>query len=282
MTQVGTELSVDTKPIESKLVVLQQRATAIVVRDAESYAAACQIALEGRAEVKAIGFALDPGIASAKAHLDELRNRKASFVNRVTPIVEEAARKAEQWKAEERRKAAAEEERINAERRAEAARVAAEERRIAEEKAEAERKEREKWAEVERKENEKRLEAQRKAGEIGKREQDKQKKLLAEQQERERKAAADEQERKNQLAAEQEREAAANVQSVRVEPSVPKVSGIKARVNYKFEIVSPYAVKRAFLIPDEVAIGYKVRGDKDPDKSMAEIGGIRVWAEDSI
>jgi hypothetical protein len=31
--------------------------------------------------------ALDPGIESTKAHLDMLRNQKAGFVNRVTPIM---------------------------------------------------------------------------------------------------------------------------------------------------------------------------------------------------
>ena len=65
-------------------------------------------------------------------------------------------------------------------------------------------------------------------------------------------------------------------------PSVPKVAGIKARVNFKFEIVNPGKVNAGFLKPDEVAIGAKVRSDKDPDKSMREIGGIRVWTEDSI
>lgn len=251
---------VDTKPIETKLSLLRDRASAIVVSDAESYSAACQIALDGRAEVKAIGFVLDPGIASAKAHLETLRNQKAGFVDRVNPIIEIAAQKAETWKAEERRKAQAEQDRINEQRRIEAARVAAEERRAAEAQAEADRKTKAKE-----------LEAARKAGEINKRESEK---ML-------RQAAADA-ERQKQLAAQQEKETVANVQEVRVAPSVPKVSGIKARVNYKFQITNPRAVKPQFTKPDEVAIGTKVRADKDPAQSEREIGGIHVWTEDGI
>ena len=69
---------------------------------------------------------------------------------------------------------------------------------------------------------------------------------------------------------------------VKVAPAVPKVAGIKARINYKFEVISRNEVGRAFQMPDLVAIGEKVRKDKNPEKSMMEIGGIRVWTEDGI
>lgn len=273
---------VDTRPIESKLSILKEKADAIVVHDQTSYAIACQLVLEGRAEVKAIGFALDPGITSAKAHLDELRNRKASFVDRVTPIIKAAEQKAESWKAEERRKAQAEEDRINAQRRAGAARIAAEERRIAEQKAEADRKERERISEIERKERERELERQRKAGEIGKREADKQKKLAAEQAERDREEAAEEAERQKALAAKQEAEAAANVQEVKVAPSVPKVAGVRGRVLWKFDIVDPNRIPRAFLMPDDVKIGQMVRSEKDKKRAEGICPGILVKEEDAI
>lgn len=274
--------AIDLKPVETKLSILKARADAIEVRDAESYAEACQIAVAARAEVKNIGFVLDPGIQSAKAHLDELRNQKAVYVGRVTPIIDAATQKAEAWKAEERRKAQIEQDRINAERREQARIKAEEERKAAEAQAAIERKERERQAEEARKAQEKEIERQRKAGEIGKREAERLKKAEAEEAERTKREAAENEARQKALAEQQARETAANVQQATVKPAVPTVAGIKARVNYKFEVINPMQVNRAYLMPDEVAIGAKVRKDKDPEKSMAEIGGIRAWTEDSV
>jgi len=249
---------VETKKIETALTSLRERANAIVVSDADSYAAACQIALDGRAYIKNVGFELDPGIASAKDHLDLLRNQKAKFVDPAKQIVEVAAQKAEAWKAEERRKAAAEQERINAERRREAARVAEEERQAAVRKAEAERKERE--AEIER---------ERAAGELKKREADKLAKLAAEQAEAAKRQAA-----------EAAVTAAASVQEVKVAPAVPKVAGIKARVNYKFKVIDESKLPRKFLMADEVAIGQFIRAEKRTGTDI--IPGVEVYSEDGV
>src|SRR6266852_1626351 len=156
---MSTNIVAKVNAIESGLVALRSRAEAIIVRDAESYAAACQVALDGRAYIKRVGFELDPGIASAKDHLDLLRNQKAKFVDPAKVIVEVAAQKAEQWKAGERRKAEQEEERINSQRRAEAARIAEEQRK------------RDEAAALEAKKlRDAQIEEARKAGEIGKRE----------------------------------------------------------------------------------------------------------------
>jgi hypothetical protein len=249
---------VETKQIESGLANLRDRANAIVVKDADSYAAACQVALDGRAYIKRVGFELDPGIASAKDHLDLLKNQKAKFVDPAKQIVEVAAQKAEAWKTEERRKAAAEQERINEERRREAARIAEEERQEAVRKAIAEQKERE--AEIAR---------QRAAGELKKREADKLAKLAAQQAE----AAIDQ-------AADAAATAAASVQEVRVAPAVPKVAGIKARVNYKFKITDESKLPRNFLMADEVAIGQFIRAEKRLGTDI--IPGVEVWSEDGI
>jgi len=251
---------IDTKPIENKLATLQQRATAIQVVDQESYAAACQIVLDGRQEVRAIGFVLDPGIDSAKRHLETLRNQKAQFVNRITPIVEIAAQKAEAWKAEERRKAQQEQDAINAQARVDAQRQAEEERKTTEQQAEEERKVRERA-----------IEAARKAGEIGKREEARLKKQ-----------AEEDAARAKELAAKQAEETAKNVPEVKVLPSVPVVAGIVKRVNHKFEVVDASKLPRQYLKPDEVAIGERVRKLKDPAKAMMEIPGLRCWEEDSI
>lgn len=280
---MGTQLAVvDTKPIETKLQVLRNRAESIEVVNQESYTLACQIALDGRKEVKAIGFVLDPGIQSAREHLDELRRQKAAFVDRVTPIIELASGKAEAWKAEERRKAAAEEERINAERRREAARIAEEERRKAEAQAEIDRKKREAEVEVARQQREKDLEEQRRLGEINKREMERQKKLAAAEAERQRQEAIEDAARARELAAEQAEEAKANFQEVKVKASVPTVAGIKARVNWKFRVINPSMLPRLYLMPDEVAIGQEVRRLKDKAAAEAKIPGIEVYSEDSI
>lgn len=247
----------EVQAIESSLVMLRARAEAILVRDAESYAAACQVALDGRAYIKRVGFELDPGIASAKDHLDLLRNQKAKFVEPAKQIVEVAAQKAEQWKAEERRKAEQEQERINAQRRAEAAREAAEQRKRDEAAALEAKKLRD--AQI--------AEAQ-KAGEMGKREAAR----LAKQAEEERLAAM-------ALAAKQAAETAANVQEVKVAPSVPKVAGIRARVNWKFRIVDASKLPRKYLMPDEVAIGQFVRELKQKGEVLP---GIEAYSEDGI
>lgn len=246
----------EVQAIESGLAALRSRAEAIVVRDADGYSAACQIALDGRAYIKRVGFELDPGIASAKDHLDLLKNQKAKFVDPAKQIVEVAAQKAEQWKAEERRKAAAEEERINAERRREATRLADEQRRR-DEAAAAEAK----------KLRDAQIEEARKAGEIGKREATR----LAKQAEEDRMAA-------DELARKQAAETAANVQEVKVAPSVPKVAGIRARVNWKFRIVDASKLPRRYLMPDEVAIGQEVRSMK----AEASIPGVEVYSEDGV
>ena len=248
--------SIEVKKIESGLVALKSRAEAIIVRDSESYAAACQIAVDGRAYIKRVGFELDPGIQSAKDHLDLLKNQKAKFVDPAKQIVEVAAQKAEHWKAEERRKAEQEQERINAQRRAEAARIAEEQRKRDEATA----------AEAKRI-RDAQIEEARKAGEIGKREAAQ----LAKEAEEQRLAA-------QALAAKQAADSVAAVQDVKVKAAVPTVAGIRARVNWKFRIVDASKLPRKYLMPDEVAIGQEVRSSKTETK----IPGVEVYSEDSI
>ncbi len=262
---------IDTKPIEIKLAVLREHANSIVVSDALSYEQACQIALEGRAEIKAIGFVLDPGIESASRHLDMLRNHKNQFVNQLSPIIYTASKKAADWKAEERRKAEAEEARLNEQRRIEAQRKATEDLQAAKAQAAADRKRRE--AEI--------AEAQ-KAGEIKAREA-----------ERLKKQAAEDHARAKEQAKQAAQAAAENVPQVKVEPAVPKVAGIKARVNWHWKMKQIDLVPRQFLYPltdgngqydpeKFPRIGRMVRETKDKAKAEAAIPGIEVWSEDAV
>lgn len=243
--------------IEQGLVTLRARCEAIVVRDQQDYIAVCELVKEGRSYIKDVGFKLDPGINSAREHLDFLRQEKEKYVGPAKQIVGIAERKGEEWKAEERRRAAAEEERINQQRRAEAA-----------QKAELERKAAEAQAKLDREQRERELAEARKAGEIGKREEARLAKIAAE---AEAEARA--------LAAKQAAEAAANVQEVKVEASVPKVAGIRARVNWKFRIIDQNKIPRAYMIPDEKSIGYFVRETK---RAGEVIPGVEAYCEDSI
>jgi hypothetical protein len=106
--------------IESKVMSLRERAEAIQVRDQPSYIEACQIVKAGRAEIKAIGFVLDPGIGSAKEHLDKLKSDKQKFVAQVEPVVKLAETKAEMWVRQERESAQREQDRLNEKARLEA------------------------------------------------------------------------------------------------------------------------------------------------------------------
>jgi len=245
------------KSLETPLATLRARVEAIAVRDQNDYIAVCELVKEGRSYIKDVGFKLDPGINSAREHLDFLRQEKEKYIGPAKQIVGIAERKGEDWKAEERRKAAAEEERINQQRRAEAA-----------QKAELERKAAEEQAKLDRERRESELAEARKAGEIGKREEAR----LAKQ-------AAEDEAAARALAAKQAVETAANVQAVTVAPSVPKVAGIRARVNWKFRIIDVNKIPRQYMQPNEVSIGYFVRETKQPGEV---IPGIEAYSEDSI
>lgn len=250
---------IDTKPIENRLAILHQRATSIQVKDPESYEVACQIALDGRKEIKAIGFALDHAIGSAREHLETLRNRKNVFVNKVKPIVELAAGKAAAWREQERLAAEAEQKRLNEERQRQA-REDAERGRIAAERD----------AEVQRKQREKEIEQTRKAGEFGKRDANRLAKEAREQAERDKEQAR------------KDAEAAAQVKEVKVKPSIPKMAGIKGRTNWGFEFVDRDLIPREYLMPNLVAIGAMVRATKDKQKAEAQCPGIEVWSKDAV
>jgi len=144
--------------------------------------------------------------------------------------VDIVAKKAEAWKAEERRKAEQEQTRINEQKRLEA-----------EAKAAADRKERDKQ-----------IAKAQKMGELSKKQAD----SMLKQSETVEKQA-------QQRAEKEAAQTASNVQMVNVSPMVPKVAGIKARVNWKFRILNEALVTRDFLKADEVKIGAKVREIKN-------------------
>jgi hypothetical protein len=245
--------------LDAGLARLKQEILGLAVKDNETYLMACNIKLAGQKYIKNVDSKLDPGIDSAKDHLNTLKNQKASYVVPAQEIVNMANSKGAEYKRLEREAAEREQRRIQLEREQEARA-----------KAEAERREADRIAKEQRLQRERELEELRKAGEIGKREETR----LAKQ------AAADAAAR--ELSKKQAAETAANVEPVRVESSVPKVAGIRQRLNWKFRIVDANKIPNLFLIPDEVSIGQHVRLLKDKARAESSIPGIEVWSEDGI
>ena len=255
MNATSTEIVKAT--LDQGLSLFRSQAQAIVVSDQQSYVTACQLALDVRAYIKDVKSKLGPGIDSAKAHLQRLQNDMKAYTAPAEEINETISRKAEDWKRAEREAAWREQERIRLE-------AEAKQRQ----KAEEERREAERVAREQRIAREKELEAQRKSGEIKAREA-----------ERLKKQAAEDEAKARELAAKQAVETAAAVPEIRVAPAVPKVAGIKARVNYKFRIVDVTKLPRQYLMADEVKIGQFVRETK---KVGEVIPGVEAYSEDGI
>lgn len=247
---------------EGKLAEFARYVATVAVTNQDEYSQVCTAIVAARSEIKKIGFVLDPGIASAREHLNLLLARKKSFVEKWESQINIGSRKAADWKEEERRKAEVEQRRLNEERRIEAAR-----------KADEERREREKQAEIDRKQREEEIESAKKAGEIKAREAARLKKEADEAAQRERERAAQEAE---------EAKRAAEQETVTVKAAVPVVAGIRARVNWKFRVVDATKLPRQYMKPDEGAIGQVVRRMKDAKTAEALIPGIEVYSEDAI
>jgi hypothetical protein len=258
-TATGTDLV--KVNIEMALTGLRDRANAIVVHDQESYILACQIALDARSYMKDVKSKLGPGIDSAKTHLQRLQNDMKAYLAPAEAIDQAASQKAEGWKAEERRKAQVEQERINREAQ-----------RVAAAKAEEDRIEAERIAKEQRKEKVAEIRADLKAGLIGKRQAEKLLKL----------AGADEEAALAAASAAADEAKAAPAPQVTVAPNVPKVAGIKARVNWKFKITDERKIPRTYQCADETAIGAMVRNIKNKAEAESICPGIEVYTEDSI
>jgi hypothetical protein len=140
--------------------------------------------------------------------------------------------------------------------RRERAAAEAEEKRINEER----RRDAERLAELQRKEREAEIKLAQKSGEIGKREAARQTK----------EAVLEADALKNTF------------QTVTVEPSTPKIAGLRQRVVWHWEAIDTSKIPRAFLCPDEKLIGQYVRTAKDAALCEKAIPGIRVWSEDCI
>ncbi len=252
----------DNKKFETKLSVLKKMVEEIVVSDAHGYETICKLVVDGRDEIKAIGFVYDPIIASAKKHLEDVKQQKAEKVNQIQPIVDRAAEKGAAFKREEREAAEREAARLN---------------REAQDKADAEANEVFATAVKElnalSKADLRRVEQLLRSRQITKAEAIRRRDAIL--------ASVQTQKTDAAHQAEAIREAP-KVAPVTVQPNVPKVAGIRGRVNWKFKVVDASKIQRGYLIPDEVSIGQEVRRIKDKAKAEAAIPGIEVWSEDAI
>jgi hypothetical protein len=247
-------IRVDEKKLNTKRAELQSMVDSIVVRDAETCLKAKTAQRDIRLEVKMVHAVLDPFVVQAKDAYDKAKEEREKYIGPLVTLDEVLGQKVKDYERLERERAAAEERRINQERRAKAEQEAAEQRKRDEEAA-AER----------RKEEQKRIEEARKAGELNKREAEKARK------------EAEEREREAKVQAARDAEAARNsVQDVKVAAAIPTVAGVPSRRNYKFRIIDANKIPRAYLCPDEQKIGRDVR---DWKKVGEVIPGVEAYEE---
>ena len=247
----------EVKALEQGLESLRGEVKSIItITTPTQYAEAGSKLVAIRNYIKDVKFKLGPFVDILKRGYDEAKMEMQKYVNQAQELETVLSRPMEDYKRREREAAQAEERRLNEERR-----------KKAEEEAAAKKKEDDRLAEKERKRREREIKEAQKSGDVGKREADK---LRKEADERER--LAKEQSEKDAAAA------AANVQDVKVKPSVPAIAGLRARVNWKFRIVDASKLPRQYLMPNEVTIGRDVREQKE----KASIPGVEVYTEDSI
>ncbi len=245
---------IDREKYTARTTALRSLADTLFVGDASSCLEAKKAQQEIRLEIKIRKTVLDPFVLIAKKNLDDAKEERAKWIDPLESIDGDLGAKVKEFERIEREFAAAEERRIN------------EERRIkAEADAKIEREAREKQAKIEREAREREIEAARKAGDIKKREADR----LA-------KEAREAEERERARAKQDEVVQAANVVEVKVAPSIPTVAGVPSRRNWKFTITDESRLPREYLMPDMVKIGEFVRRNK---KAGEVIPGVTAYED---
>jgi hypothetical protein len=257
-TQLAVHKDEALQRLNERVEQLVKAGEAIQVTDLSSDVAAKQFKVQVKSYETAVNLYADADIQDAKERLSTLQTAKKMLMAPVLAVLESVERKRKAWEEDERRKAEAEQRRLQEE-----ARVAAQK------KAQEEQKERERLAAEERKRREKEIEEQRKAGEIKSREATRLAKEAKEAEERERARAASD-----------AKFAAADVPIIEVKPNIAAVAGTASRRNWKFRIVDATKLPRKYLMPDDVEIGRMVRDTKDKTLAEAEANGaLEVWSE---
>jgi hypothetical protein len=255
---------------------LTERAKKLAVTDQATYTAAANFLIEAKSYVKDVGHKLDPGINSAKTHLDYLKNQKAGYVDPVKRLIDIVQTNAENWRAEEKRRAEAETRRKQEELD-----------RQAKEKAELDRRAAEKEAADAKRAKVAEINEALASGAIGKREAAK----------RLKEAGAEEEAAKATAAAVAEEEKNKPAPVVRVAPSVPTVAGVKnqtyyfAEVTDRYELIEAFATAcetdnverreflQRFIAVDETEVARYAREVKNPTAVMSSVPGVRAWSK---
>ena len=259
---------IDSTKFESALSRFKAEAQLITLDSPEKCLQAKTMQRDVRNYIKDAKAALDPFVNMAKRTYDDARDERSRWVDPAQMIDDALAAKVKEFERKERDKAMREEEERNRVKREAEAR-----------EAEYQRKIREAQALEERKARQKEIDEARKAGDLNKREA-----------ERMKKQAEEEERQKREQAAKDAEATKANFVPDRVLPQIPTVSGVPSRRNYRFEITAIEKIPRYLLYPNKgtdgkydpakfPAIGEKVRDDKNPAKSMAEIPGIRAFED---
>jgi len=247
-------IRVDTEPLKTSLLSLEQMAKSIVVNDAPTCLQAKTAQRDVRNYMKDVHLKLDPFVESAKRTYDAAKDERSKWLTPAERIDEALAAKVKDYERRER-------ERAEADRQREQERIRVETER----KAAEDRKERERQAEEERRRRAKEIEEARKAGD-----------LKAAEAKKLQKQAEEDAARQRELARQQEIEEAKNVPVVKVEAAIPTVAGVPSRRNWKFRIVNANKIPRQYLIPDEVSIGQFVRREK---KAGEVIPGVEAFED---
>jgi hypothetical protein len=260
---------VDLKPLDSRLAEFSSYVTAIEVKTKEQYAEVSVRVKEAKNEIRKIGFVLDPGIASAKEHLDFLKNQKQGFVSKWEAQIQIGDGKAKKWLEDDERQRRQEQERVQKQ-------LADQQKQ----KADEERRANEKLAAENRKKRVDEINGLLASKQIGKREAAR---LLKE-------AGANEEAEKELIAAQAE-ETANNVPEVRVETSRPKIAGVPRTMHYFCEVTDEKAIidafvngpaaqrqfLRRFITVDVSEVGKYARDTKNSEQVQKEIPGVRAW-----
>lgn len=276
MSETPTEAIVvapEMQPVLSKLEHLSTILNTLEVVDNDSYTKMTLAVKDGKAEIKKIGFVLDPGISSAKEHLDFLRNQKKGYVEKWQTPIDTGDTKARDWLNKKDREAtqrAADET---------AAKVA-EQRRVADE----ERKTRETAADEAREKRVGEIRELLRTKSIGKREAAQLLKAAgAEEEAAKALAAADAEDLKSKpvapAEAKVERSTVAGVPRTKHYYAALEPDG--AEVLMKAFRAAKSDAERLFLARfvkiDEMAISKHARETQDSAKVMAEIPGVKAW-----
>jgi hypothetical protein len=250
----------EVETLKAALAPLEHEARALKVETPEAYEVAGTLLKRVRDNRKQGEEVVKPLKRVVQTIKDWLQTESLKHSNKCEQIEGVITPKMNAYKVRERELAAAEERRINEERRKETERLAQEQRMKDLERIERERKA-----------QDKEIADAVKAGEVKKREADKLRRQ------------AEERERVQREQAARDAEAMkASHQDIKVAPNTPKVAGLRQRQQWHFEVINRDEIKRAFMIEDEKAIGQFVRNVKNAKVAEESVGGIRVWSTDEI